>query len=557
MLFSALVWLTAVGGAQQLEVNYQRSPALGVGPALRFSWSVPPPSDASGVQSAYRIVIRGALDAAVEFDSGVVRSSASINVALDAKAAGLQPGRAYAWTVACDGGAPSAPARFVTALWSGFASGAEFIWAADLSGAQHFAALRHTVAPRAAGVDAPRSAIVEALLFVAAWQEPTMLAAFKVYVDGALVAIGPGRGEADVLSHNATFRYAPYATVDVSPLVREGSVVAVGAMAPLFQTPCKLHACTDYNGDGGGVLLQLSLRYGDGTARTIVTRAGAAHGWSAAPFDAYYRPTPPAVRPDPAIAGLAAVGETAYAKILEHIDAAAEGGWGRAPLARAPFRRALAPTRALLSRARLSGAPSPAPAHSPRPRRGPARARAFRAVVGWRTAAAGALVPAWPPAASSRYQRAEQLFPKMARPLVVYAPPPPRVARAEARADEVAAFLVDFTRNFQGGLSFAVGAARGGARAGRTVRIMSGELLLPNGAVDNRTLSRLDPANTWGYAFNWTLRSGAQMLTQHGASARRAALKCSLVVSRRFLPPSLYISIAILTVLLVPRRMPR
>ena len=349
MLFLALVWLTAVGGAQQLEVNYQRSPALGVGPALRFSWSVPPPSDASGVQSAYRIVIRGALDAAVEFDSGVVRSSASINVALDAKAAGLQPGRAYAWTVACDGGAPSAPARFVTALWSGFASGAEFIWAADLSGAQHFAALRHTVAPRAAGVDAPRSAIVEAILFVAAWQEPTMLAAFKVYVDGALVAIGPGRGEADVLSHNATFRYAPYATVDVSPLVREGSVVAVGAMAPLFQTPCKLHACTDYNGDGGGVLLQLSLRYGDGTARTIVTRAGAAHGWSAAPFDAYYRPTPPAVRPDPAIAGLAAVGETAYAKILEHIDAAAEGGWGRAPLARAPFRRALARARALTS----------------------------------------------------------------------------------------------------------------------------------------------------------------------------------------------------------------
>jgi len=53
-----------------LQVNYQRTPALGVGPALRFSWAVPPGSSSSGVQASYRIVIREVQGNKVAWDSG-------------------------------------------------------------------------------------------------------------------------------------------------------------------------------------------------------------------------------------------------------------------------------------------------------------------------------------------------------------------------------------------------------------------------------------------------------------------------------------------------------
>jgi len=43
-----------------------------------------------------------------------------------------------------------------------------------------------------------------------------MLAAYKFYIDGRLVSLGPGRGEADVLRGNSTFLQAPYTTTDVT-----------------------------------------------------------------------------------------------------------------------------------------------------------------------------------------------------------------------------------------------------------------------------------------------------------------------------------------------------
>eukprot|EP01050_Picozoa_sp_SAG11_P049925 SAG11_NODE_27542_length_331_cov_1.116379_1_plen_102_part_01 len=98
-----------------------------------------------------------------------------------------------------------------------------------------------------------------------------MLASYKFYVDGALVSLGPGRGEADVMGGNSTFLRAPYATVDVTRSLRRDSVLAVEAMAPLFATPCDLHACSDPNTNGGGVLAQLNLRFSDGSNATVFT----------------------------------------------------------------------------------------------------------------------------------------------------------------------------------------------------------------------------------------------------------------------------------------------
>ena len=110
--------------------------------------------------------------------------------------------------------------------------------------------------------------IKRALLYVTSWVEPTMLSAYKFYVDGALVSLGPGRGEANVMQHNNTFLHAPYTTVDLSGHgLQYGTVLAMEGMAPLYQAPCNLHVCKDPNTDGGGVLAQLVLTFSDGTCK--------------------------------------------------------------------------------------------------------------------------------------------------------------------------------------------------------------------------------------------------------------------------------------------------
>jgi len=67
-------------------------------------------------------------------------------VAVDAHEAGLHPGTAYAWTVACGTGPASEQSSFVTALWDGFHPAAAWIWAANTSASQHYAQLRHVLA---------------------------------------------------------------------------------------------------------------------------------------------------------------------------------------------------------------------------------------------------------------------------------------------------------------------------------------------------------------------------------------------------------------------------
>ena len=461
---AALLLATQTSSApRQLQVNYQRSTALGVGPLLRFSWQVPAgtvpgtAATAEGTQSSYSIVISETTGGTTStiWSSGVVRSATSINVALDARSAGLQPGQAYNWTVACNSGPISDPASFVTALWEGFEPAARWIWASDIAASQHYANLRSGSAV-AAAVGSGKE-IERALLFVTAWQEPTMLASYKFYIDGALVSLGPGRGEANILNDNSTvFLRAPYATVDVTPNLRRDSVLALEAMAPLFAEPCDLHACKDPNSNGGGVLAQLNLRFSDGSNATIFTSDGSSGGaWTAAAADEYRNPTPPSVKL-PFLSG-----ETAYAKVMENIDA------------------------------------TKAPASD------------------WKTATTSP--KAFEPAALSFYQQREQLVAKMARPLQVNTtvPAPPLLQNHSHSSS----YFADFGREFQGGVVLTVGEsssqAQAAAHAGTVIRFIGGELLLPNGTTDATTQSRLDPKHTWGYSFNWTLRAGPQIIEQH------------------------------------------
>jgi hypothetical protein len=413
---------------QQLQVNYQRSPALCVGPTLRFSWAVPPAAIDSSettaqllprMQHSYAIVITDAATNQTVWNSGLVESAESINVEVDGRRAKLRPGAAYRWTVSCNGGVPSEPATFITALWDGFDAAAKWIWAADVSASQHYANLRSTAVKSVAR----GKHIITALLFVTAWQEPTMLGSYKFYIDGKLVSLGPGRGEADIMSGNPTFLRAPYTAVDVTSIVTPDSILAVEAMAPLFQAPCNLHACKDTNVNGGGVLAQLELTFEGGTSATITT--GGSH-WDALPQDAYRNPTAPAVK-----VGFLS-GETAYNKVLENIDSSKE-------------------------------------------------------IVGWKTS--GSISPPWPAAKPSRFsepddnQTSSQLVAKMARPLVVQRLPP---APVQQNKTHPTSFFVDFGKEFQGGVILNVD----DAKAGTMLRFIASELLLPNGTFDTTTQSR-------------------------------------------------------------------
>ena len=248
-------------------------------------------------------------------------------------------------------------------------------------------------------------------------------------------------------------RHAPYATADVTSWLHSESVLAVEGMAPLFKTPCLLHACRDPNEAGGGVLAQLILSFADGTSSTIVTETKTGD-WHALGADDYYQPASLST----SVPGHPEFGSTAYAKVLEQADARKE-------------------------------------------------------VLLWKTASA--MSPRWPPAVASAYQAFDQLFPKSARPLVVYKVPKPLTRPMHQDENRVgrhsSSFLIDFGRNFQGGVELSVE----DGTAGTVVQIVSGELLLPNGTVDPKTQMRLDPRNTWGYAFNWTLRDGLQTLRQY------------------------------------------
>ena len=98
----------------QLQVNYQRAPALGVGPLLRFSWAVPAPES---LQSSYELEVHNLHDSSVAWTSGSVNSTQSINVS-STPASGLAPSTLQLdsrlqWRRVVD------PSTFITALWDG------------------------------------------------------------------------------------------------------------------------------------------------------------------------------------------------------------------------------------------------------------------------------------------------------------------------------------------------------------------------------------------------------------------------------------------------------
>jgi len=235
-----------------------------------------------------------------------VASNASLAVPYGGPA--LLGGRPYNFSVTVwlsDGTAPApAAGAFTTALGAGdWAPGAAFVWSSNASGV--FALLRGEVrlAP-----SAPPVAL--ALLHASAQTgDDTILCGYKVFIEGALVGVGPGRGEAPIWGGDGGFKALPYATYDVTQAVaafaRAGgafTLSAAGAGAWFSATR--------------GILLQLDVHRADGTVESFAT------GGSAAPFaalhaDAYLVPVAP---PKPL--------QTAYSHRLEFTDAREEPvGW--------------------------------------------------------------------------------------------------------------------------------------------------------------------------------------------------------------------------------------
>jgi hypothetical protein len=155
----------------------------------------------------------------------------------------LKAATAYDWTVTtwssspnattgpCQS-APSAAATFITSLGHDV-TGGSLPW--DKSA--HFIALSQPKAAKAIfgyfrkEVTVP-SGVVSAVAFVTSTVDPFLFSGYKFYIDGTLVNIGPGRGEARVWEGDGVFRSMPYATLDVTAeLSAVGtSVLALQAM---------------------------------------------------------------------------------------------------------------------------------------------------------------------------------------------------------------------------------------------------------------------------------------------------------------------------------------
>ncbi len=205
LVYFALSVVQRVAQPDGLLCDFQRNPAVGVRPAPAFTWIVPPctgPDATPGhIQTAYQIVVSDKATEKTVWDSGRVSSNESTVVPYSGPA--LAPATQYQWVVrtwSSSGSSsqpcasdPSEPSTFITSLknfsaqWIGHGDKPTFIYARK----------EITVPP----------GVVTASLFVTATNQDPMLSAYKLYIDGNFVNLGPGRGEAPVWGGDGIFRY--------------------------------------------------------------------------------------------------------------------------------------------------------------------------------------------------------------------------------------------------------------------------------------------------------------------------------------------------------------
>ena len=553
-----------------LLVDYKRSPSLGVRTQPAFSWVVPACSATSADhhQTAYRIVVSARAGSGspkqqqpAAWDSGKVASNASTYV----EYAGRSPlllGTSYTWAVttwtesttvadtACQS-APSPPGLFVTSL------GESAAWHSSSHFVSLPAKLKATFAYFRKDLAVP-SDVATAVAFVTALNSDPMLSAYKLYIDGELVNLGPGRGEAPVWGGDGVFRSLPYYTLDITRFIvaakGKGSTVTVALQTMHVHNP--------------SAMLQINFELSSGKVVTV----GTDKTWSAFNGDAHRNP------------GAALHGHSAGTSFLEYIDARREpvgwkaagfkagAGWGAAT-ATAPTSAQLAqlhpkmqppmevmPSVAVVTIRAIAPNLPPPPGPAPLPPPGPPAtcvdaaenqiadigcpegkvigsilfasfgtptgscsggfktsatcnsnhsvAVVSAACLGNRTCKVDARCQAFHeklgnPGAfcwATKKSLAVKVACKTAAAAAQVADRPALAPAVSESGRNSSWFLADFGKELQGGVILDVK----NGRAGQTVEITCGESLSGNTV-----------GSSWGWVQQWTLRDGAQMLEQH------------------------------------------
>ena len=182
------------------------------------------------------------------WDSGKVTSAESVSAPYAGPA--LNASTVYIWTVAtwtpsCASGA-SAPAKFVTAAWNGFAPAARFL---APSTSATFAYFRREISIN--------RTVLSAVAHIAGEVDDKLLCGWKFYIDDSLVNVGPGRGEAPVWGGDGHFYGLPVQTLDVTAAFAGAPHTATLALQVMHKTPA--------------VVFHLVIRYTDNTEVVIVS----------------------------------------------------------------------------------------------------------------------------------------------------------------------------------------------------------------------------------------------------------------------------------------------
>jgi hypothetical protein len=172
----------------------------------------------------------------------------------------VQPGEAYSWRVKTWSNSPrssdpdvlcesewSDEATFSTALWAGTSNMTSAIWNAGSKA-------RYSLFRKDITLNPSFGTVTSAIAHVTAAQSggiEKLLGAFRFYINGETVGIGPGRGEVNVKDEDHT----TYDTIDVTKAITSANT---GKAALAFQC---------FHQDGGTdarVLLEMHLTYSDG-----------------------------------------------------------------------------------------------------------------------------------------------------------------------------------------------------------------------------------------------------------------------------------------------------
>lgn len=268
---------TSLHAPSHLRADDKPSPALGTAPQPRLSWVLPA---LQTVVSSLRVQFYDGVSGVLVWDSGLVILTAAGPWELPYEGPPLSAGRPYVWRVQTQDASGdlsewSSNATLVPGLWSGD-------WLPDVEPLWAHNATAQLVLLRASVDTIPQTTtVVAAYAFATANPQRSLpddengklLGAYKLYIGGQLVGLGPGRpgrcGPVCPVSHSpGTCTCQPeqvYDVLDVTAAVQDGLVLGQGHLAvalQCFQAPGPLTA---------RVQIQVNIFLADGTVVTVGT----------------------------------------------------------------------------------------------------------------------------------------------------------------------------------------------------------------------------------------------------------------------------------------------